>query len=47
MNLLLWTGHLDDSITPVLEQLKSMAKTIKESPKDKPDKKTKKKKDEK
>jgi ribosomal protein L13E len=30
-----------------VEQLKSMAKTIKESPKDKPDKKAKKKKDEK
>ena len=24
MNLLLWTGHLDDSIQPVLEKLKSM-----------------------
>ena len=30
-----------------VEQLRSMAKTIKESPKDKPDKKAKKKKDEK
>src|SRR5215213_7141124 len=24
MNLLLWTGHLDESIMPVLERLKSM-----------------------
>jgi len=32
MNLLLWTGHLDDSIMPVLERLKSMGYNGVEAP---------------